>query len=213
MMPNEQVLSSSPLPATPDPGPKSGDEILPANDLRSEAKNNLAASAPENDDKLRQNPLPVNSPTVRRPHDPTKHELRALRSIGGRPRKGTHRLLCELAIGTSIRKAAKRAGVSVRTAQRRYADREFIWQMLTLRKQIRGQAIGRISVVMTDAVETLKKALTTEMPMSRILAARWLVKFGQEFGVLGEDFVKQEIMVEEAQRIVKEMTGMSNQTE
>lgn len=128
-----------------------------------------------------------------------------MRSIGGRPRKGTHRLLCELAIGTSIRKAAKRAGVSIRTAQRRYKEREFVWEMLGLRKQIRGQAIGRISVVMTDAVETLKKALTTDMSVSRLLAARWIIKFAQEFGVLGEDHMQQQIMLDEAQQFVEQI--------
>ena len=97
-------------------------------------------------------------------------------------RRGTERLAYEISRGAPLYRAAERAGVSERTAQRRWADPAFRHKVLEMRCEMYWRTTGRLATIMTEAAETLKQALQSESESIRVAAARAIFRFGRELG-------------------------------
>jgi HEAT repeat protein len=74
--------------------------------------------------------------------------------------------------------AAETAGVSERTATRRWADPEFRRRVSVLRGELVGQALGRLADAMTSAANVLRQLLAAESENVRLGAARSLLELG-----------------------------------
>jgi hypothetical protein len=98
-------------------------------------------------------------------------------------------------------------------AQRRWADADFMLQVFAVRRQMRSQATGRISVLMKDAVDVLKSALTADVPTSRISAARTILRFADSFGNKGEELALVQQSLEQAVDKVGFSVGATEPTE
>jgi hypothetical protein len=182
MNPPQRILSPTPTPEPPVSGDVSEHKSLSAVDLRNQPPSTGASEISPRGDKTRQNSAEssgagndtINSTTTPLPGR-------------GRPRKGLERLIWELAIGATLNGAAKKAGVSKRTAQRRWRDANFVLEVFAVRRQFRSSSAGRICALTRDAVEVLRAALTTDVPTSRISAARAILRFDEIFGMKGEE--------------------------
>jgi hypothetical protein len=95
-------------------------------------------------------------------------------------RRADDRLVAEIAAGTSLAEAARRAGVSDRTAQRRWADPNFRKKVLNARCQIRWEVVGRLTTEMKKATATLMAGMSAKSESVRVSAARSILKIGHE---------------------------------
>ena len=182
MNPTQRILSHPPAPATSVPAGALERKTQPENDLRNQPDAGKAAEISPACDKMRQNsaenPGTGSDATTGATSSPPRR---------GRPRKGMERLIWELAIGSTLKTAAKRAGVSRRTAERRWKEADFVLEIFAVRRQFRNSASGRMSVLTKDAVDILETALTTDIPASRISAARAILRFAESWGTKGEE--------------------------
>lgn len=80
-------------------------------------------------------------------------------------------LAAALAAGSTLRDAARTAGVSERTAGRRAADPEFRAKVEAFRADLVAQALGKLAGLLADAAEALKRALTCQSPAVEVRAA------------------------------------------
>ncbi len=87
-------------------------------------------------------------------------------------------LALALAGGATLRAAATQAGMSERTAQRRWADPEFRERVSVLRGELIGQASGVLANSMTVAALTLRALLVSDSELVKLHAARAIVSFG-----------------------------------
>jgi hypothetical protein len=97
-------------------------------------------------------------------------------------RRADDLLVAAIAAGASQREAARQAGVSERTAHRRWADPNFRRRVLEARSEIRCQAVGRLTSQSNKATETLAKGMDAKSESVRVSAARAVLKIGQELG-------------------------------
>ena len=86
------------------------------------------------------------------------------------------RLALELARGQSHADAARSAGVSVRTCQRRLPDPSFRRRVSRLRSALVEQAAGRLADAGSSAVDTLKELLTDRSASIRLSASRAILE-------------------------------------
>ena len=91
-----------------------------------------------------QNILPLNAPV------PPRQEV----AENGSP-TGDDALAAAVAAGTSIKDAARAAGVSERTAYRRQHDPDFRRRVAEIRSRFLSDAVGRLAAASTEAVSTL----------------------------------------------------------
>jgi hypothetical protein len=142
-------------------------------------------------DKTRQSPTD-DSPL---PQDPTADPLddeayEAQREE--RYRKADERLFQEIVAGTSLRRAAELAGVCERTAQRRWADPDFRARVQEEREQVHCEVVGKLTMLMTEALDALKSVLGNDNVRLRLSAARSVLKFGHQFALQTAELGKLE---------------------
>jgi hypothetical protein len=90
-------------------------------------------------------------------------------------------LATAIAAGLTFGEAAKRAGVSERTARRRMKDDEFRGQVSEARSAMVSQGVGRVSSLLVDAAETLGELMrSAESESVRLGAARGLLQFAAQ---------------------------------
>jgi hypothetical protein len=100
------------------------------------------------------------------------------------------RMVIELANGASLKEAAKLAGFSERTAQRRWADSEFRQRILEARCQMRWQAVSKLATNMNAAAEALNAALGSKSDSVRVAAARSILRIANDFSGQAEENLK-----------------------
>jgi hypothetical protein len=197
---NEAERILSPAPAHSTPAPTSDPDLngLSQKDLQDQTSASNQLEIFSTGDKSRQKSHGAADDSLLENEIVTSAPEKTSARGRGRPVKGVERLIYEIAIGKTLKTAASRAGLSERTAQRRWAEREFMFAVLSLRRQMRSRATGRISVLMIDAVKVLKKALESDVRTSRISAARTLLRFGHSFGAQAEELALLEKKLDEA---------------
>jgi transposase-like protein len=83
-----------------------------------------------------------------------------------------------IASGTSIKEAARSAGVSQSTAYRRLKDPAFLRRVSEIRASFLNEAVGLLSEAANEAVSTLKALLTARAESVRLSAARAILELG-----------------------------------
>jgi hypothetical protein len=101
------------------------------------------------------------------------------------PHSGRHnaddQLLLLLACGATLESAARQAGVSLRTANRRAGDAEFQRKITELRWDMVQRAVGMVTAAMAESVKTLIVLQKETMPpSSRLDAARTMLEIGMK---------------------------------
>lgn len=82
------------------------------------------------------------------------------------------------ASGTSLREAARTAGISESTAYRRLKDPAFRRRVSEIRTSFLNEAVGRLCEDATKAVSTLKELLSARSESVRLSAARTILELG-----------------------------------
>ncbi|MHB1423626.1 MAG: hypothetical protein ACYC3I_10620 [Gemmataceae bacterium] len=95
----------------------------------------------------------------------------------GRPNRDDA-LMLALAIGSSIRDAARAAGIGERTATRRMADADFRRGVADLRSEMVSRALGRMADGMADAADRLRQLLAANSEAVQLGACRALLELG-----------------------------------
>jgi hypothetical protein len=101
------------------------------------------------------------------------------------PHKGRQnadgQLMLLLACGATLEAAARQAGVSLRTANRRAADPDFKRQVNALRWEMVQRAVGMVTAAMAESVKTLIGLQKENVPSSsRLGAARTMLEIGMK---------------------------------
>jgi transposase len=102
-------------------------------------------------------------------------------------RRADDRLVFEVANGASLRQAAERAGLSERTARRRWADPEFRKKVLELRVEMCWQATAQLTNQMNIAAQVLNQGMQAKSEAVRISAARSVLKLASDFNSHAEE--------------------------
>jgi hypothetical protein len=89
-------------------------------------------------------------------------------------------LLTALAAGATVRDAARRAGVSERTAHRRLADPAFRQRVTEARAGMVERALGQLADGSSEAVGTLRKLLKAKADPVKLSAARTILEMGNK---------------------------------
>lgn len=89
-------------------------------------------------------------------------------------------LALELAAGATVRDAAKSAGVSERTAHRRWADPAFRRRVTSVRAEAVSRAVGRLAAGMGEAADALRGLVTSESEAVRLSACKAILQLGVE---------------------------------
>lgn len=95
-----------------------------------------------------------------------------------RRERGGDVLVAALAAGASATAAAKTAGLSRRTVQRRLADPAFRKRVEDANAEIASRAVSKLLAASTRAVDTLTALLTSDMDFARLAAARSILELG-----------------------------------
>jgi hypothetical protein len=98
----------------------------------------------------------------------------------GKEARGDAALLTALAAGATVRDAARRAGVSERTAHRRLADPDFRRRLTEARAGMVERALGQLAEGSTEAVATLRKLLKAKGDTVKLGAARTILEVGNK---------------------------------
>jgi hypothetical protein len=93
-------------------------------------------------------------------------------------RNADEALALAVASGQTLRDAAGTAGVSERTAARRWADPAFRGRVSQLRGEMVQRSLGRMADGMTEAADVLRQLLAAESETVRLGAARSLLELG-----------------------------------
>ena len=96
------------------------------------------------------------------------------------------KLICALARGVPHAQAAQEAGVSVRTVQRRASDPAFREAVAGARRDMVGEATGRLAIAPERAVETLQDLLGSDADSVRLGASRAILENVLRFREAGE---------------------------
>jgi hypothetical protein len=98
---------------------------------------------------------------------------------GSGRRNADESLALAVAGGQTLRDAATVAGVSERTATRRWADAAFRRRVAELRAEMVARSVGRMADGMSDAADVLRQLLAPGTPPAvRLGAARALLELG-----------------------------------
>ncbi len=101
-------------------------------------------------------------------------------------RNADEALALAIAGGRTLRDAARAAGVSERTAARRWADKDFRLRVSELREEMTRCALGRLADGMGEAADTLRGLLSAETDGVKLAAARAILQLGVELRALVE---------------------------
>jgi hypothetical protein len=114
-----------------------------------------------------------------------------------------------LAEGATHEEAAKLAGVSTKTIQRRRHEPKFARALDDRRRQRVGEVTGRLVAGSRAAVETLLGALEAESMWDRLTAARAILDLGRRYHreLAEEDLVVRLEALEDALRRAQEANG------
>ena len=111
-------------------------------------------------------------------------------NILGGSKRADAALLLALACGATVENAARKAGMSERTAHRRLADPSFRQQLSQVRNDMVERATGMMTAAALEAVKTLLALQDTAIPAAaRLGAARAVIELGlklREENNLGE---------------------------
>jgi hypothetical protein len=129
----------------------------------------------------------------------------------GTPQKGRRPaddlLAAGVAAGLSVQAAARKAGVSERTARRRMAEDGFRERVAELRQEVVRQSLGLAAEGLVDGLVTLRQLCRqAEGDGVRLGAARSLVEIGLQFVQL-EDVQARLAALEEARQAGDEKKG------
>ena len=95
----------------------------------------------------------------------------------GRPaRKGEAAFQVALAGGATVRAAARKSGISERTAYRRLGEADFRKKVSTIRAELIERATGRLAKTSTKAAATLGRLLGSKDERIQLAAARWTLR-------------------------------------
>lgn len=103
---------------------------------------------------------------------------------------GDEVLVAALAAGLSQADAGERAGVCDRTVRRRLKDPEFVALVREARREMVGEATGRVTSLLTAAVDTFGELLGSDDPSIRLRAATAIVRTTAEYHV-SEDLAER----------------------
>lgn len=106
----------------------------------------------------------------------TGGEQAAMSGSGRKGRGGTAVLVVELAAGTPLAEAARRAGMSERTARRRTGEPTFQAQVRHARDRLLDVHLGRLTTLTAQALDTLEQLLGCQNDPSRLGAARSILE-------------------------------------
>lgn len=90
-------------------------------------------------------------------------------------------LAAALAAGLEVREAARQAGMSLSTAQRRRAQPAFAQHVADLRAEVVASTAGRLLGLGARAVEALSDLLTCENQPTRLAAVRVILDSGPKY--------------------------------
>jgi len=96
----------------------------------------------------------------------------------GDRKNGGAALVVALARGDTVADAATVAGVSEATVYRRLREPAFRRQVDDVRADMIRQAVARLSAASTEAADTLRALLASEMDFARLAAARSILELG-----------------------------------
>jgi hypothetical protein len=111
-------------------------------------------------------------------------------------RNADEALAVALASGQTLRDAAGTAGVSERTATRRWADPVFRRRVAELRGELVGRSLGCLADGMAEAAGVLRQLLSAQSESVRLGAARSLLELGVK--------LRESVEIEERLRAVEE---------
>lgn len=118
-------------------------------------------------------------------------------------RKADHKLLMAYACGATVESAARQAGVSESTAQRRLADPAFQEQLQATRADMIQRTAGALSAAANEAVRTLLELLKAATPPAvRLGAARSVLEIGIKLRV--------DANLEERMSALEQMLGVAD---
>ena len=101
--------------------------------------------------------------------------------------KGSHEaMVAALAAGASVPAAAKAGGASERTLWRRLEDAAFRKAVEDARAEIVKRAVAKLSAASTEAADTLRQLLYSDMDFARLAAARSILELGAKLREQGE---------------------------
>lgn len=106
-------------------------------------------------------------------------------------------LALALARGATLRDGATEAGIGERTATRRWADPAFRQRVTELQHEMVTRSVRRLSDGMTEAVDVLRKLLSSNRDTIRLAAARTIL----DFGMKGWDSLEIDARVQELERV------------
>jgi HEAT repeat protein len=125
-------------------------------------------------------------------------------------RNADEALALAVASGQSLRDAAGAAGVSERTAARRWADAAFRRRVSALRGDMVQRCVGRMADGMAEAADVLRQLLKADSESVRLGAARSLLELGvklREAAELAERIGELEAIIEGIQGDQQEQAG------
>ena len=86
--------------------------------------------------------------------------------------------IAALAAGASVQAAARAGGVSERTVYRRLEDPAFRKAVEDARAEILSRAVSKLTAASTEAADTLRRLLRSDMDFARLAAARSILELG-----------------------------------
>ena len=95
---------------------------------------------------------------------------------GRETRKGESAFLVAMAGGSTVRAAARRAGIGERTAFRRLGEPDFRKKVSAMRAATIERATGRLARASTKAAATLDRLLRSKDERIRLAAGRWILR-------------------------------------
>src|SRR5262245_55808310 len=108
---------------------------------------------------------------------------REWRTVAHRGRKNADEALAlAVATGQPLRTAAGTAGVSERTACRRWADPDFRRHVNELRGELVQRSLGRLADGMSEAADVFRQLLAAESESVRLGVARSPLELGVKLG-------------------------------
>jgi hypothetical protein len=120
---------------------------------------------------------------------------------GTRRKRGGDALVTALACGATVEGAARKAGISERTAYRRLADPDFQARLRRERAELARRAAGLLTAATLESVRTLVELQGSAQPApTRLGAARAVIALGlklREEADLGERVAELERRVDE----------------
>jgi hypothetical protein len=118
-----------------------------------------------------------------------------------------------VASGTSLREAARSAGISESTAYRRLKDPAFCRRVSEIRTSFLNEAVGRLSEAANEAVSTLKALLASRTDSVRLGAARTILELGPKLREQAELEERITALEREAAGVDDEAAGETDEDE